>query len=281
MAFTTKQTSSGTLELYQDGQRVATGTPDYINSIVAGKTPAPVVTTAPQSVSTPAPTNASVPSPYQPQQSNLVSFADALATATDIAKKKRNELNLGIMTPYKGTLAASDFTSMLSNMNRASSSYGQDLTKNILAERELERKKVEQETTAGRDLLLKLGENKVKTDVISNISTLISSGNLDAAITLSAKALSEAKQGEKKYAYDQVGSTLYQWEVDENGKRTNRTVVVQGSSENNDETILAKDLSDAANILSTNPDIDQTALKRRFLEKHPSKATLWDEYFPF
>lgn len=62
----------------------------------------------------------------------LISFANAINQATNIARKKRNESSLAMMAPFRGTVAASDFNGILGAMNRASDSTVADLTKQAL-----------------------------------------------------------------------------------------------------------------------------------------------------
>src|SRR3990167_11495906 len=53
-------------------------------------------------------------------KSPLLSFADTLDAAVNLARKKRNASSLDMMKPFQGTVAASDFNSILSNLNQAS-----------------------------------------------------------------------------------------------------------------------------------------------------------------
>lgn len=59
---------------------------------------------------------------------SLTDFANALDQATSLAKQKRNALSLGIMTPSQGTVMASDFNSILSNINNAADNQATKLT---------------------------------------------------------------------------------------------------------------------------------------------------------
>ena len=63
-------------------------------------------------------------------QSPLLSFADSLDAAVNLAKQERNKLQLDIMAPYRGTVMASDFNSILSNMNRATDTFASDRIEN-------------------------------------------------------------------------------------------------------------------------------------------------------
>lgn len=64
-----------------------------------------------------------------PNASPLLSFANTVNEAVNLAKKKRNESALGLMTPARGVAAASDFSSILSHMNQASDTRATDLIK--------------------------------------------------------------------------------------------------------------------------------------------------------
>src|SRR3990167_1268217 len=81
--------------------------------------------------------------PTSAQQSPILDFANALDDAVNRARQKRNESSLGMMAPFKGTVAASDFNSILSNLNRASDSPSQDLTNRALEEESKARFKFE------------------------------------------------------------------------------------------------------------------------------------------
>lgn len=61
--------------------------------------------------------------PEAPKAPDLVGLADALDYAGQLAKTKRNELLLGIMKPSQGVGPASDFNSILNNLNRAGVSF--------------------------------------------------------------------------------------------------------------------------------------------------------------
>lgn len=63
------------------------------------------------------------------QQSPLLSFAQSLDAAVNLARKSRNQSSLELMKPFQGTVAASDFNSILSNLNTASDKTSQDLIK--------------------------------------------------------------------------------------------------------------------------------------------------------
>ena len=76
----------------------------------------------------------SVPSPYtlpgsKGETSPLLSFADSLDAAVNLARKKRNESSLNMMKPFQGTVAASDFSSILGNLNAASDKTSSALIK--------------------------------------------------------------------------------------------------------------------------------------------------------
>jgi YD repeat-containing protein len=62
-------------------------------------------------------------------QSSLLEFANSLDEVVNMARQKRNATFLGdVMMPHRGTLMASDFNSILGNMNQASTSYADKLT---------------------------------------------------------------------------------------------------------------------------------------------------------
>lgn len=92
----------------------------------------------PLSEVTPSPSSGTPqPSPIQPDnltlpntptdQAPILTFSDKLNQAVNLARKNRNAQSLGMMKPFQGTLAASDFNSILGNFNAASDNTAQDL----------------------------------------------------------------------------------------------------------------------------------------------------------
>lgn len=63
--------------------------------------------------------------------SPLLSFASSLDQVVAEARKKRNASSLDMMKPFQGTVAASDFNSILGNLNKASDSTSKDLLKRV------------------------------------------------------------------------------------------------------------------------------------------------------
>ena len=62
--------------------------------------------------------------PQQDREPNpLLDFKDTLSQVTDLARNKRNQTSLEFMSPFRGTVAASDFSSILANLNRASEGF--------------------------------------------------------------------------------------------------------------------------------------------------------------
>jgi hypothetical protein len=90
----------------------------------------PTIPTAPITPETPA-------TPTLPQNqptNNLLEFKNTMSQVVNLARDKRNELMLKFMGSVapSGTMAASDFSSILSNLNRASDITTEDITKNIV-----------------------------------------------------------------------------------------------------------------------------------------------------
>lgn len=71
------------------------------------------------------------PAPALPGESSspLLSFAGSLDAAVNLARKQRNENSLSIMKPFQGTVAASDFNSILGGLNTASDESSSNLIK--------------------------------------------------------------------------------------------------------------------------------------------------------
>ena len=69
--------------------------------------------------------------------SPLLSFADSLDAAVNLARKSRNKSSLEMMKPFQGTVAASDFNSILGNLNAASDKTSTNLLKRVADTQEL------------------------------------------------------------------------------------------------------------------------------------------------
>lgn len=65
--------------------------------------------------------------PVQSQAGSLSAFADALDAAVGRAKQQRNQLIGNVMEPQQGTLMASDFNSIIGNLNNASANFSTGL----------------------------------------------------------------------------------------------------------------------------------------------------------
>lgn len=66
--------------------------------------------------------------------SNLLSFKDTLSAVVNLAKQNRNQGAANLMSPLQGTVAASDFNSILGNMNQAGNTFTQDVLKSSLVD---------------------------------------------------------------------------------------------------------------------------------------------------
>lgn len=88
--------------------------------------------------------------PQTGQPAGLLGFKETMDKVINLAKQSRNEQMLGFMAPFQGTVAASDFSSILGNMNRASDTFSEDVLKASLPGK-LETQLVE---VGGRKLLV-------------------------------------------------------------------------------------------------------------------------------
>ena len=128
MAKTFKRTKDGNIEVFENGNRITTTTVANAK-LVHGFTeeltlpPTDEITrdslTLPQSTGEPNP---------------LLTFKDTLSKVTDLARNKRNATSLQFAAPFRGTVAASDFSSILSNLNRASERFTTEATERLLPE---------------------------------------------------------------------------------------------------------------------------------------------------
>ena len=152
--------------------------------------------------------------------SPLLSFSSSLDAAVNLARKSRNASSLDIMKPFQGTVAASDFNSILSNLNTASDRTSSDLikrateTSKILSVSDARALGVPFGTTeadaAGRGIVPKSD----KADL------LVRSGNLDysrADYSDDASALEESR-GSDGWVDPTVYQKLYDAWIASNGK---------------------------------------------------------------
>ena len=143
MAYTFKTTPYGTVETYQDGKRISTGTAEYAKTAYGYTGDATQVTpTAPvPSTQPPLPSSTPVTAPTPPATTqpgtNLVTFKDSLDQAIQLARTKKNDISLKFMAPFSGTTTASDFNGILSNLNSASDTTIQDIPGNETTERSI------------------------------------------------------------------------------------------------------------------------------------------------
>lgn len=121
--YTFQPTSSGTVQVYQDGKLISTATPDLAKTqygYTGQTTPALSGTQDNPQL----PQNSGTSEPNLPQTSGsgnaLLDFSNTLNQAVDLARQKRNSLALKFMQPLQGTVSAGDFNSILGNLNSAS-----------------------------------------------------------------------------------------------------------------------------------------------------------------
>lgn len=118
--FTFNKRPEGTIEVFQDGKKIATGSEKFArtNYGYTGDLTLPTQPTQPTQT---------LPDTGQPSN-NLLTFRDTLSKVTDLARNKRNASFLKFAMPFRGTVSASDFSSILGNLNRASEKF----TSNVL-----------------------------------------------------------------------------------------------------------------------------------------------------
>jgi hypothetical protein len=132
MAYTFQQ-SGNSVAVFQDGRQIALATPDQakLDYGYTGQPSLPPLSGTPTPSNQPAAPTPTAPSTPLPagQASPLLSFANTLDQAVNLARQHRNELSLDLMKPLQGTVAASDFSSILGHLNTASDSTASDLIK--------------------------------------------------------------------------------------------------------------------------------------------------------
>ena len=126
--FTFKKTPDGNIEVSQDGKRIATTSEKFARTKY-GYTGDLTLPTEAQPAQT-------LPDTGEPSN-NLLTFRDTLSKVTDLARNKRNQSFLKFAMPFRGTTAASDFSGILSNLNRASERFTTEATERLLPDETL------------------------------------------------------------------------------------------------------------------------------------------------
>lgn len=148
----------------------------------------------------------SLPSTNEPTKSvgGLTAFSDALDQATNLARSNRNELSLGMMSPFSGTLAASDFNSILGNLNKASEKTISDTTSKLIPD--ISNASVDLRTFATLRPDLQVGSEEFRTAF-------------------------DAYLNKPKFITEQVGSNVYQFQVDGSGKKIGEPTLIIGGED--------------------------------------------------
>lgn len=140
-----------------------------------------------------------------PQTENRASgyqnFAAALNKAVSLARSQRNDASLDLVGGQikPGSVTASTFTSLLSDINSASDNFTEPLVTDALDVAKIE----EDKTSEIRDLALTLVENGAKKEVVQGI---LAAPDIDSAIAMAAGALNASSKAEVR----SVGRSLVQ-----------------------------------------------------------------------
>lgn len=129
----------------------------------------------------------------------MTNFAGALNKAVSLARKQRQSADLDLLGKHiqPGSVSASTFTSLLSDINTASNSYSEPLVTEAL-----DAAKVEEETRQSvRDLALELARGGANKETIDGI---LNAPDVDSAMSMAAGALTTLSNAEVR----QVGSQL-------------------------------------------------------------------------
>lgn len=133
MPYTFQQNDNGTVSVFQNGKQISLTTPANAKLTYGytGQSSLPALSGTPVPPDQPAPPSPTAPQglPDTTQKSPLLSFADTLNQAVDLARQHRNETAASLMQPLQGTLAAADFGSILGNLNAAFDKTTSDLIK--------------------------------------------------------------------------------------------------------------------------------------------------------
>lgn len=119
---TFNKTGDGNIEVFEDGKRVSTTTEKNARETLGYTGELTLPDTA---------TNPTLPQGNE-ESNPLLTFKDTISKITDLARNKRNKTSLEFMMPFQGTTAASDFSSILGNLNRASERFTTEATERLL-----------------------------------------------------------------------------------------------------------------------------------------------------
>ncbi|MDQ5955614.1 MAG: hypothetical protein QG621_617 [Patescibacteria group bacterium] len=135
--------------------------------------------------------------------SGFTNFAAALNKAVSLARNQRQSADLDMLGKQikPGSVSASSFTSLLSDINTASSRYSDPLVQSATDMAAQEQTRIANEKTSIKELALTLVQSGAKREVIEGI---LNAPSIDSAIAMSAGALNSTSKGEVR----QVGSSL-------------------------------------------------------------------------
>lgn len=121
---------------FDEEEQIAGGARRFAPDIQDSSSPPPEPDIPDQSQSEPqgGQSDFSIPDATGSSSNELLEFANILSSATELARKKRNEQGLGVLQDFvpEGAVPASDFGSVLSNLNRAGSQFASNLTSQAL-----------------------------------------------------------------------------------------------------------------------------------------------------
>jgi DNA-binding protein YbaB len=144
---------------------------------------------------------------------NFTQFAAAINEAVSIAREQRQSRELDLLNGLvpAGAVSAGTFTSILGNLNKASSNYSDNLTDAAFKQIDIQNKALENDKNRLYELALTALENGASPEQVRAIKA---AGTLDAGMSIAADAL---KDSFKDANVRQLGDKLVILEPDENG----------------------------------------------------------------
>lgn len=145
--------------------------------------------------------------PTDGRKSSISAFSSALEDAVSLARNKRQSKDLDFLGGVipKGAVSAGTFTSLLSNLNQASSNFTDPLVQGAMESAQADENARLEQANSIRDLALSLVQSGTSQEVVQGI---LQAKDLDSAIAMASGAMN----AKGKMKTEQIGTKLVQYD---------------------------------------------------------------------
>lgn len=145
--------------------------------------------------------------PTDGKKSSISAFSSALEDAVSLARNKRQSKDLDFLGGVipKGAVSAGTFTSLLSNLNQASSNFTDPLVQGAIESAQADENARLEQANSIRDLALSLVQSGTSQEVVQGI---LQAKDLDSAIAMASGAMN----AKGKMKTEQIGTKLVQYD---------------------------------------------------------------------